>query len=206
MLLPLPKTTVSLWKASASTQNDGQSVKATASTQNDSPPRKVSGLSVSSLSRTADATWSGVQNRESDFSHYNVYKGTKSSFTVSLGTTSPAGTSTTNSYSSTGLNPSTTYYYKVAAVDKAGHIGSVSTPKYGKTKPGSIGGRTDTTPPAQVTGLIVSTVSSTQSNLAWNQVKASDFNHYNIYRGTSGFSVTPGVTQPVRNVYCKFLC
>ena len=66
--------------------------------------------------------WSA--NKESDFSHYNVYKGTKSSFTVTLGRTAPAGTSTTNSYLSTGLNPSTTYYYKVAAVDKAGHIGS----------------------------------------------------------------------------------
>ena len=109
----------------ASTQNDGQSVKATASTQNDSPPRKVSGLSVSSISSTQlNLKWSA--NKESDFSHYNVYKGTKSSFTVTLGTTSPAGTSTTNSYSSTGLNPSTTYYYKVATVDKAGHIGSVS--------------------------------------------------------------------------------
>ena len=37
-------------KATASTQNEGQSVKATASTQNDSPPRRVSGLSVSSVS------------------------------------------------------------------------------------------------------------------------------------------------------------
>ena len=108
--------------------------------------------------------WSA--NRESDISHYNVYKGTKSSFTVTLGTTSPAGTSTTNSYSSTGLNPSTKYFYKVAAVDKTGHIGSLSSVKYATTKSGSIGGGTDTTPPAQVTGLIVSTISSTQAQFS----------------------------------------
>jgi len=182
-------------KATASTQSDDNSVKATASTQSDTPPRKISGLSISSVSSTQiNLKWSA--NRESDISHYNVYKGTKSSFKVKLGGTVPTGTSTTNSYSSTGLNPSTKYYYKVAAVDTSGHIGSLSNAKYGKTKSGPSGGGTDTTPPGPVTGLIVTTVSSTQLNLAWSQVKASDFNHYNIYRGTSGFSVTPGVTQP----------
>ena len=54
----------------------------------------------------------------------------------------------------------------------------------------------DTNAPAQVTGLIVRTMSSTQLYLTWNRVTASDFNHYNIYRGTSGFTVTPGVTVP----------
>ena len=129
------------------------------STQTDGPPQKVDGLSVSSISSTQlNLKWTA--NKENDFSHYNVYKGTKSSFTVTLGTTPPAGTSTTNSYSSTGLNPSTIYYYKVAAVDKAGHISSVSSTKSGKTKPGPGGGGSDTTRPAQVTGLTVSTVST----------------------------------------------
>ena len=108
--------------------------------------------------------WSA--NKEKDFSHYNIYKGTKSSFTVTLGTTPPAGTSTTNSYSNTGLSPSTTYYYKVAPVDTAGHIGSTSSGKSGKTKPG-VGN--DSSPPAQVTGLTVSTVSTSQLNRSLEQ-------------------------------------
>ena len=55
----------------------------------------------------------------------------------------------------------------------------------------------DTSPPAQVTGLIIRTVSSTQLNLVWIQVSASDFNHYNIYRGTSpNFAVSLGITTP----------
>ena len=148
------------------------------STQNDIPPQKVGGLSVSSISSSQlNLKWSA--NKEKDFSHYNIYKGTKSSFTVTLGTTPPAGTSTTNSYSNTGLSPSTTYYYKVAAVDTAGHIGSTSSGKSGKTKPG-VGN--DSSPPAQVTGLTVSTVSTSQLNLAWNKNSESDFGHYNIYK------------------------
>ena len=167
-----------------------------ASTQNDSPPQKVGGLSVTSVSSTQlNLKWSA--NKENDFSHYNVYKGTKASYTVILGTTPPVGTSSTNTYSSTGLNPSTTYYYKVAAVDKAGHIGPVSSTKSGKTKSGPGGSGNDSTPPAQVKGLTVNTVSTSQLNLAWNQNQESDFNHYNIYESTtSGFSVTPGVTPP----------
>jgi fibronectin type 3 domain-containing protein len=69
----------------------------------------------------------------SDFNHYNIYRGTSSNFAVALGVTSPAGTSNADSYSSTGLNPSTTYYYKVAAVDNAGNIGSVSSEKSAAT-------------------------------------------------------------------------
>ena len=92
---------------------------------------------------------------------------------------SPTGTSNANSYSGTGLSPSTTYYYKVAPVDNAGNIGSVSSESSGTTATPP-----DATAPAQVTGLSVGTASSNQLNLAWNQNSESDLNHYNIYRGT----------------------
>ncbi len=180
---------------SLSNSKYGKTKSITGSTQ-DKPPKQVTSLTVSSVSSTElGLKWTA--NKESDFSHYNIYIGSKSSFKVSPGDTPPTGTSTTNSYSSTGLKPSTTYYYKVAAVDKTGHIGSLSSTKSGKTKPGT-GNGNDTTPPAQVTGLTVSVQSSTQLNLDWNANTESDFNHYNIYRGTSsGFTVNPGVTQPV---------
>ena len=59
-------------------------------------------------SNQIDLKWTGV--KDSDLNHYNIYRGTKSSFKVSPGVTVPTGTSTTNSYSLTGLKPSTKYY------------------------------------------------------------------------------------------------
>ncbi len=110
------------------------------------------------------------------------------------GVTVPTGTSTTSSYSNTGLNPSTTYSYRAAAVDNAGNIGALSS-QVSKTTAGSTSVKT---PPAQVTGLIVSTMSSSQIHLTWTQVSASDFNHYNIYLGTSpNFAVALGITLPL---------
>lgn len=50
---------------------------------------------------------------------YNVYRGTTSGFTPSSGNLIASGVTAT-SYSSSGLSPSTTYYYKIEAVDAAG--------------------------------------------------------------------------------------
>ena len=166
---------------------------AASSTSTDTtPPAQVTGLSVSTA-RYSQLNLAWTQSSASDFNHYNIYRGT-SGFTVTPGVTVPTGTSTANSYSNTGLTPSTTYSYRVAAVDNAGNIGPLSAQVSKTTAASSTS--TDTTPPAQVTGLIVRTLSSTELNLVWSGVVASDFNHYNIYRGTSGFTVTPGVTVP----------
>ena len=74
---------------------------------------QVTGLTVTTVSSIRlNLAW--TQNTESDLNQYNVYRGTTSGFSVTPGVTPPAGTSTANSYSSTGLSPSTTYYYKVA--------------------------------------------------------------------------------------------
>ena len=93
-------------------------------------------------------------NTEPDLNHYNVYRGTVQGFPVTPGTTVPIATPTTNSYMNTGLTPSTTYYYRVAAVDNAGIIGPLSDERVGSTS-------ADTTPPAKVTGLTVTRASGT---------------------------------------------
>jgi chitodextrinase len=179
-------------------------------------PGKVGTIFVKIVSdNRIDLKWTGIKGP--DFNHYNVYMYTKPSFKVSPGVTVPSGTSNTNSYSSTGLDPSTRYYYKIAAVDDANNIGPLSNTKSGMTKSAATSTQNnsptqeltglsssstmttssaDTSPPAQVTGLIIRTLSSTELYLTWTRVSASDFNHYNIYRGTSGFTVTPGVTVP----------
>ena len=196
---PMSNTKPGMTKgAGKSTQRDGPAQEltglassSTIASSDTTPPSQVTGLIVRTLSSTQlYLTWTRVT--ASDFNHYNIYKGI-SGFTVTPGVTVPTGTSTASSYSNTGLNPSTTYSYRVAAVDNAGNIGPLSS-QVSKTTAASTSSR-DKTPPAQVTGLIVSTASSTQLNLAWNQVSASDFNHYNIYRGTSSnFPVSLGIT------------
>ena len=96
-------------------------------------PRRVGMIFVKIVGdNRIDLKWTGIKGP--DFNHYNVYMGMKPSFKVLPGVTVPSGTSNTNSYSSTGLNPSTRYYYKIAAVDDANNIGPLSNTKTGITK------------------------------------------------------------------------
>ena len=133
----------------------------TISSADTNAPAQVTGLIVRTMSSTQlYLTWNRVT--ASDFNHYNIYRGT-SGFTVTPGVTVPTGTSTTSSYSNTGLNPSTTYSYRVAPVDNAGNIGSLSS-QVSKTTAASTTSP-DKTPPGQVTGLIVSTTSSSSDSI-----------------------------------------
>ena len=96
------------------------------------PPVQVAGLSVTTATSTQlNLAWTA--NTETDLNHYNVYRGTTAGFAVTLGTTTPVGTPTTNSFSNTGLNPSITYYYKVSAVGNTGNIGPLSAERSGVT-------------------------------------------------------------------------
>ena len=94
------------------------------------PPSQVTGLGATptsssqiNLSWTANPAADGVN-------HYNVYRGTTAGFTP----TTPIAQPTTTSYSNTGLTASTTYYYKVAAVDAAGNVGAPSSAVSGTTQ------------------------------------------------------------------------
>ena len=69
-------------------------------------------------------------------------------------------------------------------------------------------GTTDTTPPAQVTGLTATPISDTQIDLTWDPSAAADLGHYNIYRDgvligqstTNSFSDT-GLTASTTYAY-----
>ena len=137
-------------------------------------------------------------NTEPDLGHYNVYRGTTPGFPVNTATDTPLAQPATNSYSNTGLSSSTTYYYKVAAVDTTGNIGILSDEASGT--PG------DLTAPAKVIGLVVTPISASRLDLAWTANTEPDLGHYNVYRGTTpGFPVntatdTP-LAQPATNSY-----
>ena len=93
----------------------------------------MTGLTVTPISSTRlDLAWTA--NPEPDVAHYNVYRGTTAGFAVNTATDTPLAQPTGNSYSdTTGLTESTTYYYKVAAVDTSANIGILSDERSGTT-------------------------------------------------------------------------
>jgi fibronectin type 3 domain-containing protein len=163
-----------------------------------SPPSKVIGLAVSPISGSQlNLSWSA--NQEPDLNHYNIYRGNVTGFPINITTDIPLAQSTANSYSDTnGLSESTTYYYRVAAVDNTGNIGAPSDEKSAITL--------DTVAPSQVLNVTVTPISFNRLDLAWTANPESDISHYNLYRGTAaGFivnlSTDPPLAQSPTNAY-----
>ena len=95
------------------------------------PPAKVTGVSVTTVSCIQlNVSWNA--NNESDLDHYNVYRNETSGF---VHVASP----TTNSYLDTELTASTTYYYKITAVDDSGNEGEASEQAQGTTAADTFG-------------------------------------------------------------------
>ncbi len=59
----------------------------------------------------------------------------------------------------------------------------------------------DTEPPGQVTGLAVTTVSSSQLNLSWNANTEPDLKNYNVYRSTTSGGPYTLIASPTVNSY-----
>ncbi|RMG37298.1 MAG: hypothetical protein D6732_06945, partial [Methanobacteriota archaeon] len=124
------------------------------------PPGQVAGLTATTVSQSQiDLSWTA--NTEPDLDHYNIYRDG-----VLI------GTSTTNSFSDVGLSSATTYTYEVSAVDTSSNEGLKSAPVSATT------GSPDTTPPAQVTGLVANAVGETQVDLSWTANTEADLDHY----------------------------
>jgi hypothetical protein len=99
-------------------------------------PSQVTGLSISIGPHSAlNLVW--TPNSESDLDHYNIHRDTESGFTPDAANliAQPA----TASYSDSGLDSSTTYYYRVAAVDTSNNIGPMSSEESGTPEaPGEV--------------------------------------------------------------------
>src|SRR5436853_4025265 len=121
----------------------------TVSSSGATAPAQVTGLAATTASSTQlNLAWTANPSTDNVI-RYNVYRSTTAGFTVNTATDTPIATPATNSYSDTGLTASTTYYYRVAAVNNSGIIGT----------PSNIASAT--TAPAQVPGLAATTTSST---------------------------------------------
>jgi hypothetical protein len=98
------------------------------------PPAQVTGLTATPAGSTQiNLSWTANPSTD-NVTKYNVYRSTTYGFTVNTATDTPIAQPTTNSYSDTGLTASTRYYYRVAAVNNSGTIGTPSSIASGITK------------------------------------------------------------------------
>src|SRR5256885_13415920 len=115
------------------------------------PPSVPTGLTASAVSSSQiNLSWAASSDNVG-VSGYRVFRNG-----AQIATTSAT------SFTNTGLSPSTTYTYAVAAFDAAGNLSARSSPASATTP-----AVPDTTPPSVPTGLTASAVSSSQINLSW---------------------------------------
>ncbi|MGC9455659.1 MAG: fibronectin type III domain-containing protein, partial [Phycisphaerae bacterium] len=147
---------------------------ASATTPDETPPAAPTNLTATGVSQSQiDLDWD--DSPEPDWSHYNVYRDTSSGFTCDVNTLLVSNV-TGSAYSDLSLPMSTTYYYKVTAVDTSYNESGASNEASATT----LG---DTTPPAAPTNLSATAVSYDQIDLDWDDNTEGDLSHYNVYRG-----------------------
>lgn len=94
------------------------------------PPAQVTGVNINTInSNSLGISWDA--NTEPDLGYYKVYRSLTSPFAPDV--TNLIAAPTTNSYADTGLSASTTYFYRVTAVDNRGNEGIPSVETSGTT-------------------------------------------------------------------------
>jgi fibronectin type 3 domain-containing protein len=125
---------------------------------------EVFGVTAEALSTSSiGVSWSGYSG-SADPTSFNVYRNASYG-----GTYEKVGSSTTRSYTDTGLSPNTTYYYRVSVVTSKGEGPAASGPYDGTTT-------SAIDPPANVTAE-VGTLSSIR--ISWDEVAGAT--GYNVY-------------------------
>jgi len=115
------------------------------------PPTTPTNLTATAISSSQiNLSWTASTDNVG-VTGYRIYRGG-----VQIATT------TLTSYSNTGLSPSTSYSYTVAAYDAAGNVSPQSTAVSATTQAAP-----DTTPPANISNLSASNIAQTSLQLNW---------------------------------------
>jgi len=157
-------------------------------------PGAPGGLAATAASSSSiNVSWSAVTPPANcSMSSYNVYRSTTNGFTPS--SSNQVGSTSGTTFTDTGLTASTTYYYKVEAVDAAGS--SAASAQASATTPSGGG---CTAAPSAPSGLTATAASSSSINLSWGAVTPPSncsISSYTVYRSTTnGF--TPSSSNQV---------
>src|SRR6267143_1734098 len=147
------------------------------------PPSAPTGLTASAVSSSQiNLSWTASSDNVG-VSGYRVFRNG-----AQIATTSAT------SFTNTGLSPSTTYTYAVAAFDAAGNLSARSSPASATTPAAP-----DTTPPSVPTGLTTNAVSSSQINLSWTA--SSDnvgVSGYRVFRNGAQIATTSATSFTTR--------
>ena len=133
----------------------GYSAIQNAATSDTQPPTDPTGLSATAVSGTQiDLAWTGSTDNVT-VANYRVERCQGAGCTIFVQVATPTGTT----YSDIGLQPATTYRYRVRAVDAAGNLSGYTAIQSATTP--------DTQAPTAPTGLTATAVSQSQIDLAW---------------------------------------
>ena len=147
-----------------------------ARTLDGTPPTKPDGLSGTAVSTTEiDLTWNPSSDPETGILEYVVYR-----------EGDEIARSPTTTYSDTGRAPSTTYTYRVSAVNGESVEGSDSSPINVTTL--------DPVAPPPPPNLSATTVSASEIDLAWTAPDANDLIGYRVYRNSILVAEPTGTT------------
>ena len=157
-------------------------VNATTQSGGGQPPAAPTGVAATAASATSiTVSWSAVTGATG----YIIYGGTSSSSLSQIGTT------TTATYTQTGLAGGTTYYYAVAASNASG-TSARSTTVSATTQAGG---------PAAPTGVAAAAASATSIIVTWTAVTGAT--SYTIYGGTSSTTLSQIGTATTATTYTQ---
>ncbi len=166
------------------------------------PPPAVSGLTARAVADMEVALSWQAPAAADRVSHYHVYRGTRPDFAPGLLTLvdRPVGTSSDDhpqlhhgGWINNRLEPATTYYYRVAAVDRWNNEGPAS-PAMAATTLKSTEKNLPPRPVECLRAVLVSPLSRFNAvNLLWRTNCESDVRHYEVHRSTTaGFQPHDG--------------